>query len=91
VSDSDRLRAVIAETRLSGFAIVDGEREIGVRSAAAPIHSASGEVLAAVNMSVNAARVSLDFLRDSIVPRLKETAAEISRSIEPIAAQRYGS
>ena len=88
VSDSDRLRAIIAETRVSGFAIVDGEREIGVRSAAAPIHNASGDVLAAINISVNAARVPLDYLKDSIVPRLKETAAEISRNIEPIAAQR---
>jgi IclR family pca regulon transcriptional regulator len=85
VTDRERLRAIIAETRSDGFAIVDGEREEGVRSAAAPIRASTGQVLAAINVSVNAARVPLEYLRESIVPRLKATAAEISRNIGPIS------
>jgi IclR family pca regulon transcriptional regulator len=89
VTNRERLRAIIAETQSNGFAIVDGEREEGVRSAAAPIRASTGQVLAAINISVNAARVPLEYLQESIVPRLKATAAEISRSIDPISQQRY--
>lgn len=88
VTNRERLRAIIAETRSNGFAIVDGEREEGVRSAAAPIRASTGQVLAAINISVNAARVPLEYLQESIVPRLKVTAAEISRNIDPISLQR---
>jgi len=89
VTDRERLRAIIAETRSNGFAIVDGEREEGVRSAAAPIRASTGQVLAAINISVNAARVPLEYLQESIVPRIKATAVEISRNIDPISLQRY--
>jgi IclR family pca regulon transcriptional regulator len=89
VTNRERLRAIIAETQSNGFAIVDGEREEGVRSAAAPIRASTGQVLAAINISVNAARVPLEYLQESIVPRLKATAGEISRSIDPISLQRY--
>jgi IclR family pca regulon transcriptional regulator len=88
VTSNQQLRAILAATRSNGFAIVDEEREEGVRSAAAPIRASTGQVLAAINISVNAARVPLEYLRESIVPRLKETAAEISRSIGPITPQR---
>jgi IclR family pca regulon transcriptional regulator len=89
VTNRERLRAIIAETQSNGFAIVDGEREEGVRSAAAPIRASTGQVLAAINISVNAARVPLEYLQESIVPRLKAAAAEISRNIDPISLQRY--
>ena len=89
VTNRERLRAIIAETQSNGFAIVDGEREEGVRSAAAPIRASTGQVLAAINISVNAARVPLEYLQESIVPRLKATAAEISRNLDPISLQRY--
>jgi IclR family transcriptional regulator, pca regulon regulatory protein len=88
VTNRERLRAIIAETQSNGFAIVDGEREEGVRSAAAPIRASTGQVLAAINISVNAARVPLEYLQESIVPRLKATAAEISRNLDPISLQR---
>jgi IclR family transcriptional regulator, pca regulon regulatory protein len=89
VTNRERLRAIIAETQSNGFAIVDGEREEGVRSAAAPIRASTGQVLAAINISVNAARIPLEYLQESIVPRLKATAAEISRNLDPISLQRY--
>lgn len=89
VTDPAEIRTILKETRRNGYAIVDGEREQGVRSAGAPIYGAAGEVLAAINISVNAARVPIQVLKTAMVPRLKETAAQISRSIEPIAAERY--
>ncbi|GAA5156262.1 MULTISPECIES: IclR family transcriptional regulator domain-containing protein [Amycolatopsis] len=80
-TDAGKLRAELRRVREQGYAVVDGEREEGVRSAAAPVRGSGGQVLAALNVSANAARVTLDELRDVFVPRLLETAEAISRDI----------
>ncbi len=81
VTDPAAFREIIERTRDQGFAIIDGEREEGVRSAAAPLRRADGTTIAAVNVSVNAARVPLERLREEFVPKLLTTAAEISREL----------
>lgn len=80
-TDPAELRAELLRVAEQGYAVVDGEREEGIRSAAAPVRSANGTVLAALNVSANAARVSLDELRDRFVPRLLETAEAITKDI----------
>jgi IclR family pca regulon transcriptional regulator len=80
-TDPDELRAELRRVAEQGYAVVDGEREEGVRSAAAPVRGANGRVLAALNVSANAGRVSLDELRDRFVPRLLETADAITEDI----------
>lgn len=80
-TDPAELRAELRRVAEQGYAVVDGEREEGIRSAAAPVRSANGAVLAALNVSANAARVSLDELRDRFVPRLLETAETITKDI----------
>lgn len=81
VTDKARFREIVAEVRRRGYAIVDGEREEGVRSAAAPVLGRDGTAIAAMNVSVNAARVSLDELKNSLVPKVREAAEDISRNI----------
>lgn len=81
ITDPAELRAELGRVREQGYAMVDGEREEGVRSAAAPIRGQGGQVLAALNVSANAARVTLDELRDRFVPRLLATAEAISNDI----------
>lgn len=81
VTDKARFREIVAEVRQHGYAIVDGERELGVRSAAAPVLSRAGTPIAAMNVSVNAARVSLAELTHSLVPKLQEAADDISKNI----------
>jgi IclR family pca regulon transcriptional regulator len=81
IADAEALRAELERVRQQGYAVVDGEREEGVRSAAAPVRDSSGAVIAAVNVSANAARVSLKSLRESCVPHLMATADAISRDI----------
>jgi IclR family transcriptional regulator, pca regulon regulatory protein len=96
LTDRDALRAELERVRQRGFAVVDQEREEGVRSAAAPVRDNSGEVVAALNVSVNAARVSVERLVEHVVPLLRETAAEISADLgyrapaEPRAAEPQG-
>jgi IclR family pca regulon transcriptional regulator len=81
ITDRGALEAELARVAEQGYALVDGEREEGVRSAAAPVRGAGGGVLAALNVSANAARVPVERLRDEFVPRLLETAEAITKDI----------
>lgn len=81
VTDRDVLRKELAVVRQSGYAVNDQEREEGVRSAAAPVRDAAGQTVAAINVSVNAARLSMKQLVDEIVPLLQDTAAAISADL----------
>jgi IclR family pca regulon transcriptional regulator len=71
------LRERIEEIREAGWATVDQELEEGVRSAAVPIRDTSGRVIAALNMSVHATRMTMPALRREVVPRLLRTAEAI--------------
>lgn len=79
VTDPDELRAAIDEVRAKGFALVDQELEEGVRSIAAPIVNGRREIIAAMNISCHASRVTLGQIRGEFRPKLIATANEISR------------
>jgi IclR family transcriptional regulator, pca regulon regulatory protein len=81
------LRERIDVARGAGWAMVDQELEQGVRSAAVPIHDSGGAVLAALNMSVHATRMTMPVLRKEVVPRLLRTAAaiEVDLSVAGVA------
>ncbi|HAF09456.1 MAG TPA: hypothetical protein DCK98_05165 [Chloroflexi bacterium] len=78
VTSLERLHREFEQIRRAGYGITDQELELGVHSAAAPIWDASGQVIAAVNVSTLAGRVSLEELRGRFVPRLLEAADRIS-------------
>jgi IclR family pca regulon transcriptional regulator len=80
ITDRDRLRAVLDETRQRGWALVDQELEIGLRSVAAPIRRGP-DTIAALNVSSAVSRVSLEDLRRRILPPLIETATTISNAL----------
>jgi IclR family pca regulon transcriptional regulator len=79
VTDPDELRSAIDEVRAKGFALVDQELEEGVRSIAAPIFNSRREIIAAINISCHASRVTLEQIRGEFRPKLAATANEISR------------
>jgi IclR family pca regulon transcriptional regulator len=80
------LRAAVTEVRAQGWALVDQELEEGLRSVAAPIATAAGEVAAAINVSTHASRVTLDTLRRSFLPRLLETAHRIQTDLAALGS-----
>jgi IclR family pca regulon transcriptional regulator len=80
ITDPERLRAVLEETRQRGWALVDQELEIGLRSVAAPI-CRGPQTIAALNVSSAVSRVSLDDLRRRILPPLVATAVTISNAL----------
>jgi IclR family pca regulon transcriptional regulator len=84
ITDKDELRAVLERTREQGYSVSNGGRELGVLSVAAPITNRRGEVIAALNVSTNPARISVSELRARILPQVVSTAKSISDDLRYI-------
>ena len=78
ITSRARLLEELADIRKKGYAIVDQELEIGLRSIAVPVRAKSGSVIAAMNVGTQAARVSIGELRDTICPQLRGAAQDLS-------------
>ncbi len=81
VTTRNELEVELQRVRDQGYAIVDQELESGLRSVAAPIRDRRERVIAAINLAVQAARVSVAEIRTSLVGPLLETAAAIERDL----------
>jgi IclR family pca regulon transcriptional regulator len=81
ITDPDRLKEIIREVSRQGYAIVDQELEEGLRAIAAPIHGTGDGVIAAINLSAHASRVSLAAMRAELLPALLETARRIEADL----------
>ena len=84
IVDRDRLRTELERTRTRGWCSVDQELEHGVRSIAVPVHDAAGRVVAAVNTSAHATRVTLTTLQRSFLPKLRDCAAAIDAELRTV-------
>ncbi|HVL75450.1 MAG TPA: IclR family transcriptional regulator C-terminal domain-containing protein [Noviherbaspirillum sp.] len=73
-----RLREILDEVRRDGYALIDEELEVGLRSIAVPVRGASGGVVAALNVGAQAARISARQMRDEFLPVLREGARELA-------------
>lgn len=71
----------IETARREGFAMVDQELEVGLRSIAVPIRSKSGRLVAAMNVSGHASRVTLPEMRARFLPALLYAAEGISLAL----------
>lgn len=54
------------------------ELEIGLRSIAVPIFDAHGNMLAAMNIGTNAARITVARLESTYLPKLKAIQSELT-------------
>jgi IclR family pca regulon transcriptional regulator len=79
-----KLREVLRETAARGHCVVDQELEAGLRSIAVPITDGNGRVVAAMNVSAQANRVSMDELRSDVLPALQRAANALERNL-PVA------
>lgn len=78
VTDEARLREILLGVRQAGYAVNDEELEVGLRSIAVPVRGASGQVLAALNVGAQAARVPVEKLEQEFLPVLLRGAQELS-------------
>jgi len=74
VTSVPKLRKLLKAVRELGHALLDQELEVGLRSIAVPVRDARGNVVAAMNVSTHAARVSLDEMHRRFLPVLSEGA-----------------
>lgn len=72
---------VLHQVRHDGYAVVDQELELGLRSVAAPIHDRAGRVSAAVNVSTSIGLAGDDDPIPGILPHLLATAAAITADL----------
>jgi IclR family pca regulon transcriptional regulator len=73
----DRLRRELLQVAASGYAIVDQELELGLRSIAVPVRDLANKVVAAMNISTQASRVSVSELERRFLPELESAAREL--------------
>ena len=78
VTEHEALLPLLDAAREQGYAIADQELEEGLRSLAVPVFGAGGKVVAAMNLSTQAARVELEQLRGPLLDLLRLAAAELS-------------
>ena len=76
-TDQVEFRAILHRVAMDGFAIVDQELELGLRSIAVPV-TIRGVVVAALNIGTSTARVPLQQLRTKFRSRLQAIAQQIA-------------
>lgn len=79
VISKSALAGIIEEIRQNGFALTDQELELGLRSIAVPVRNIHKRVVAAMNIGVPAARISIDEMIRNLLPLLRENAQKLSR------------
>lgn len=77
VSSVEKLRISLDNVRRQGHALVDQEYELGLRSLAVPVHSPAGRVVATINLSGSAPRISVYEMHTRFLPHLRNAASEL--------------
>jgi IclR family pca regulon transcriptional regulator len=77
----EALLECLQEVRQQGWCIVDQELEQGLRSIAVPVYDASGQVVAALNVSTHAGRVSRNELEQRFLPGLLSASRDLSAQL----------
>jgi len=74
ITDRDALRDVLEATRRQGYAMVNEELELGLRSIAVPLVQKNGQVSIALNISAQAARVPAAEMEERFLPALRSAS-----------------
>jgi IclR family pca regulon transcriptional regulator len=81
ITSENALRRELRKIRAQGWALVDQELEEGLRSIAAPIRDADGQVIAAINISTHAGRRTLNTIVEEFLQPLLTTARRIETDL----------
>lgn len=75
------LREALKQAHARGWALSDQETEVGVRTIAVPVFDRAMKVVAAMNVSAHASRVSTAELKKRYLPALLDAARDTSRAL----------
>ncbi len=78
ITSIEKLRLALRNIRRNGYALCDQEYEVGLRSLAVPVFSSSGRVVATLNLSGNAPRLSVLEMQSRFLNPLRNAASELS-------------
>lgn len=84
VTDPEKLREIITEVGVHGYAVVDEELEEGLRSVAVPVRSSTGDLVLALNTSISAGKESARESLDRTLPHLLRCAAAVEDLIRSL-------
>ena len=73
------IEASLDELRAKGFALVDEELELGLRSMSVPVFDKRGQVVAAMNISAQAGRASVKVMVSDMLPHLRVAQEALRR------------
>jgi IclR family pca regulon transcriptional regulator len=78
VTSVEKFREILGEIRRVGYAIGDQEASIGLRSVTVAVRDERGNVVAGLNLGTEPGTVSMRELRARYLPRLQDTAVELT-------------
>lgn len=79
LTQPQQVREAVLQVRQQGYAMVDQELEVGLRTISVPLRNFRGETVAAMNVSAHAARQQLDELRERCLPVLLQAQAQLAQ------------
>jgi len=77
VTGIEKLRLALRNVRRHGYALVDQEYEVGLRSLAVPVYAPTGRVVATINLSGSAPRMPVYEMQTRFLPHLRNAATEL--------------
>lgn len=77
IISAEKLRLALRNVRRLGYALVDQELEVGLRSLAVPVYAPNGRVVATINLSGNAPRMPVFDMQTHFLTPLRNAAAEL--------------
>lgn len=83
VTDPDELLRLLERTADDGYALVDEELEVGLRSIAVPVH-AHGQVRAAINIAMHPNRRTVTDCIEHVLPALRTAATAIEHDLAAV-------
>ncbi|MBC8718654.1 IclR family transcriptional regulator C-terminal domain-containing protein [Ochrobactrum sp. Marseille-Q0166] len=78
VTEIAKLMAALHEVRQNGFATIDQEVEMGLRSIAVPLRTSRGKTIAALNVGLAATAEPMTTIVERYLPALLKTQAELA-------------
>lgn len=78
IVNKERLALEIGRARAQGYAVVDQELELGLRTIAVPLRNFRGETVAAMNISVHAGRIPVENMVERCLPAMLKIQVELS-------------
>lgn len=77
VASVEKLKQILTTVKAEGYAIIDQELEMGLRSMAVPVRNPTGNVVAAISVGAHGQRVSVQDMQTRFLPYLRAAAQKL--------------